>query len=215
MPTQADLIAAALRPIAPGGKLLGTPTHGEIALINQLGSLWDARLLEAPAGGPGRMVPDPAWVVAARKMIGLREVAGPRHNPVILAFWELGAPWLKSDEDPWCGGAMAAWMNEARLPFPKLYPRAASWASYGVACAPQVGAIGVKKRTGGNHVFLMVGQTADGSRFKALGGNQSNGVNIIDVKKGDVDDIRWPPGTPQLHIPLPIMAAGTLGASEA
>lgn len=211
MTTQADRIAAALRPLAPRGKL----APEDVPLINQLAGQWDDRLLADPAGGPGQAVADPRWVVAARKMIGLREVPGPQHNPTILSFWKLGASWFRDDETPWCGGAMAYWMNEAGLPFPKDYPRAAAWRDYGVACPAQLGAIGVKARKGGNHVFLIVGITRDGTRYKALGGNQSNGVNIIDIRVDEVDAIRWPPGVPQLSIPLPTMAAGTLGASEA
>lgn len=215
--TQADRIAAALRPIAPRGKLVLGPPVDEVALINSLGASWEARLEADPAASPGVAVLDPAWVVAGRKMIGLREVPGPMHNPTILGFWKLGAPWLKTDDSdsPWCGGFMAFCMKEAGLSFPKQYPRAASWRDYGEAAVPQVGAIGVKARKGGNHVFMIVGKTADDRNFKALGGNQSNGVNVIDIRQSDVDAIRWPPGVPQAHIPLPIMAPGTLGASEA
>ncbi len=206
--TQADRIADALRAIAPG-KHLATE---DVPLINALGENWTKRLAPPVTATLGA----PPWTIAARKLIGLKEVPGPRHNPTILAFWsKLGASWLKTDEDPWCGGFMAWSMAEAGVPYPKLYPRAADWKTWGVACRPQLGAVGVKSRVGGNHVFQIVGVTADGTRFKALGGNQANGVNIIDIKVADVDAIRWPPGVPQRNVTLPVMPAGVIGASEA
>lgn len=208
--TQADNIAAALRSIAPGKRL----ATEDVPLINALAANWDKRLsVTMPGAGT---VGAPPWTVAARKMIGLKEVPGPRHNPTILGFWsKLGASWLKSDEDPWCGGFMAYCMNEAGVAYPKLYPRAADWATWGVPCQPQLGAVGVKARTGGNHVFQLVGITADGRFYKALGGNQANGVNIIDIPVHSTTAIRWPSGIPQRGIPLPTMPAGVIGASEA
>ena len=202
--TTADKIATILREIAPGKRL----ATEDVPLINALAANWDRRNV-VPVGAP-------PWTVAARKLIGLKEVPGPQHNPIILGFWQkLGATWLKSDEDPWCGGFMAWSMKEAGISYPKLYPRAAEWATWGVPCKPQLGAVGVKARKGGNHVFQIVGITADGLRFKALGGNQSNGVNIIDVFVRDVTAIRWPKEVPQRNIALPVMPAGVIGASEA
>jgi uncharacterized protein (TIGR02594 family) len=206
--TQADKIATVLRAIAPGKRL----ATEDVPLINALAKQWELRLAPPVASTLGA----PPWTVAARKLIGLREVPGPRHNPTILGFWsKLGAPWLKSDEDPWCGGFMAWSMAEAGVAYPKLYPRAKEWSTWGTACKPQLGAVYVKSRPGGNHVGQLVGITKDGTRYKSLGGNQGNGVSIIDVLVTDVDAIRWPEGVVQRNIPLPIMPAGTIGTSEA
>lgn len=158
----------------------------------------------------------PPWTAAGMTKLGEREIKGPEHNPFITEeMWEdLGAAWLKTDEDAWCGG-MAAWCaNEAGLPYPKLYPRAADWRTYGVACNPQVGAFIVKARPGGNHVAQLVGITVDGLWYLALGGNQGNCVSIAPIAVKEVDACRWPSGVAQLHIPLPIMAKKTL-VSEA
>lgn len=206
MTTQADLIAAALRPIAPRGKL----APDDVGLINALGQRWEDRLM-VDLGPAAKSLPDPAWVVIGRKLIGVTEVPGPRHNPTILKFWTW-APWIKTDEDPWCGGFIGWCMKEAGIDIPKSYPSAASWATWGIACPPQLGAIGVKKRTGGNHVFMIVGETPDKRSFKSLGGNQSNGVNISDIHKSDVYAVRWPTISRQLVIPLPVMAPGRIGA---
>ena len=168
---------------------------------------------------PAAPTAEPAWVRAGRSKIGEREIPGPKHNQWILGFWQkLGAPWIKTDDadGAWCGGFVAWCLNEAGLPYPKNYPAARSFADWGMACKPRVGAIGVKARKGGNHVFLIVGETADKAYFKALGGNQGNQVSVIDIRKSDTKFIRWPTGAvlPPFS-PLPVMPKGTIGASEA
>lgn len=67
----------------------------------------------------------------------------------------------------------------------------------------------MKTRKGGGHVFFIVGQSADGSRLMALGGNQGDKVSIAPILKSEVTAIRWPGGQPQLCIPLPVMSAGS------
>ncbi len=159
---------------------------------------------------------DVPWVNVARSQLGLKEIPGPKHNPKILEYWAAAkASWFKDDETPWCGGFMAYVMVKCGIVPPKEAPRAISWATWGKSCLPQVGAVGVKKRTGGNHVFLIVGITADRKYYKCLGGNQGNMVSIIDIVCSDVTHIRWPQSMPVLGIKLPVMAAGTTGASEA
>ncbi len=157
---------------------------------------------------------DPAWTAIGRALIGQREIPGPKHNPVILSFWRY-ARWLTSDEDAWCGGFIMHCLDKAGLPFPRDYPKALSWASYGVPCPAQPGAIGVKKRVGGNHVFFIIGETPDKRFFKVLHGNAQNMVCIGDIAKADVFAIRWPAGVPQQLAPLPRMAPGTISTNEA
>lgn len=212
MATSADKIAATLRPIAPDGKLLAV----EVPLINALGDLWDAR--RAVISDPAVVASmDPPWVIAARTKLGQKEIPGSKNNPWIVSNWQrLGAKWFNDDETPWCGNFMAWALDAAGLPYPKEFPRAASFSTYGIACAAQVGAIGVKARKGGNHVFQIVGQTPDKMYYKALGGNQSNAVTIMDIKKVDVDAIRWPPGVPLPKTQyLPVLPKGTISTNEA
>lgn len=162
---------------------------------------------------------EPAWVKAGRSKIGEREIPGPRHNQWILGMWQkLGAPWIKTDDSDgaWCGGFVAWCLNEAGLTYPKNYPAAGSFRDWGMPCKPRVGAIGVKARKGGNHVFLIVGETPDKAWYKALGGNQDNQVSIIDIRKADTSFIRWPTGAvlPE-YSPLPVLPKGTIARSEA
>ncbi len=172
--------------------------------------------LKVPSGTLPKPTNELAWITAGRAKIGKREIVGPRHNSWIARGWaKLGAGWYKDDETPWCGFFVADCLNEAGLPYPKNYPAAASFKTHGTSCLPRLGAIGVKSRKGGNHVFFIVGQTADGLFFKALGGNQSNAVNIVDIRKTDVDSIRWPAGAAlPATVFLPVITAGTASGSE-
>lgn len=162
---------------------------------------------------------DPAWIVNARSKIGRAEIVGPSNNGWIAKGWaRLGVSWFNDDETPWCGYFVADCLNDAGLTYPKNFPSAISFATYGTACPAQLGAIGVKARKGGNHVFFIVGETPDHLFFKALGGNQGNKVSIIDIPKEQVNHIRWPAGALMSARPaqrLPIMPRGTIGASEA
>lgn len=157
---------------------------------------------------------EPAWISEARQHIGTREVPGRRHSPIVLGFWRLlGRPYA-DDETPWCGGFVGYCIRKAGLAVPPVPERAKAWADWGAVTAPRVGAVGVKSRKGGGHVFFIVGQTADGRHFKALGGNQSDQVNIIDIARSDVVAIRWPLGVVAPAIPLPTMPAGRVSTKE-
>lgn len=178
------------------------------ALLDRLGVERAAAIASAPL----------PWLAVARSLIGQREIPGPQHNGWIAKGWaRLGATWFNDDETPWCGFFVAHCIDAAGLAYPGKgeFARAASWASWGVASRPVVGAVAVKKRPGGNHVFFLVGETADRRFFKGLGGNQGNMVSIVDIPKSDVYAIRWPAGVPLMLAPLPIMAKGTIATSEA
>lgn len=207
--TTADRIAAALRPIAPQGKLLAP----DVPLIDRIAALWDARLPVSMASA------DPEWIAAARKYIGQREIKGPKHNDWIAKGWAmLGATWFNDDETPWCGYFVARCLHDAGLPYPRHFPAAASFRTWGTACPAQLGAIGVKARTGGNHVFFIVGETEDGRYYKVLEGNANDMVRIGDIAKAVVSHIRWPQGAPlpaRSQIYLPTLPAGVQSSSEA
>lgn len=205
--TTADSIAAALRPLAPGGAL----KQAEVPLINQLAALWDARSALTPP-----TTVEPPWLKVARSYIGMREVKGPDHNTVLVKWWvKLGAPWFRDDETAWCGEFVAACLMEAGLTWPKNFAAALSYRDYGSASPAQLGAIGVKQRVGGGHVFFIVGETPDKAFYKALGGNQGDMVSIMDVRKADVVAIRWPAGValPAIRF-LPTLPAGTISTKE-
>jgi uncharacterized protein (TIGR02594 family) len=68
--------------------------------------------------------------------------------------------------------------------------RAASYATYGTPVGPEIGAVVVTKRKGGNHVGFLVEKTPFG--VKLLGGNQSDMVCIKEFADSQVIAIRWP-----------------------
>lgn len=205
--TTADLIARLLRPEAPDKKF----TQAEVDAINAIALSWDKRST-SPAAVP--------WVTAGMGRLGDREIVGPKHNKWIANGWaildaKVGlARRYNDDETPWCGFFGAWCLDQAGLPYPKNYPSALSFSTYGNKCAPQYGAYGVKARQGGNHVFIIVGITPDRLYYKALGGNQGNAVSIVDIPVSETKFIRWPSQYPESGY-LPVMPRGTIAKSEA
>lgn len=158
---------------------------------------------------------EPAWLNEARRHIGMKEIPGARHNPTIMGWIKSLKYWFTDDETAWCGTFVSWCMMAAGLTPPKDGYRAKSFSTWGVPCKPQVGAVGVKSRKGGGHVFLIVGITADGAYYLCLGGNQDNQVNISPIAVSAVTDIRWPAGVPENRIKLPVMRKGVIAKSEA
>lgn len=169
-------------------------------------------------------MPIPRWLDVAYRLRGVREIPGPRHNSLIAQGWgrldrKLGiAPRFNDDETPWCGYFVAHCMDEAGLKFPFGYPRAKAWATYGTAeslDAIPFGAICVKSRAGGGHVYFPVAQSPDGRTIYGLGGNQNNAVNIAAFKRGDIIAARWPVNANAVKHQLPIArSAAELNASS-
>lgn len=153
---------------------------------------------------------DPRWLTIARKYIGTREIKDPKHSSLITGWLvKLGA-WWRDDETTWCGVAVAAWMSEAGLPYPKHWYRAKAWSEYGSnlrsdKVAP--GAILVFDRAGGGHVGLYVAE--DNLYFHVLGGNQGDAVSISRIAKSRCTAIRWPKGEPVIGKPVRVKNDGT------
>lgn len=157
----------------------------------------------------------PRWLQIAEGYVGVREVRGPRHNPTIIRWLERLNAWWRNDEVPWCGVFCAAVMQEAGLPYPKLYMRAKAWSDYGALLrrdrlAP--GAILVFDRKGGGHVGFYVGE--DAGFYYVLGGNQSNAVNVMKLGKSRLVASRWPRGEPVIGKPV-YMTGGMVSTNEA
>lgn len=149
------------------------------------------------------------WLVAAHKDIGQRETLGPNDSPRIRAMLtRRKAMWLLGQ--PWCGTAMADWMDTAGQALPKHWYRAMAWREWGVALkAPVVGCVVVFARKGGGHVGIVVGIDKRG-RLMVLGANQGNACNIAPFAAGREATFHWPAG-----YPLPAAAALPLIASSA
>lgn len=178
----------------------------------------------APALSGLPMVP---WIELALTFLGVREVAGPGSAPRIQAMWERAGGWVATffranggDAVAWCGlfvqNAIATTLPKEALPSNPL--SALAYLKFGVAITTaRFGCIGVKKRSGGGHVFFIVGETP--THYHALGGNQGNAVSVVPIAKKDVEGLRWPS-----TVPLPVASGplkpwtgrvGAAGASEA
>jgi uncharacterized protein (TIGR02594 family) len=159
----------------------------------------------------------PPWLTAARSSEGVVETLGPNDSKWIRRMWaSLSGSWLLGQ--PWCGGAMAYWMQQALVSYPRAYYRAKAWLAWGVPISyPAVGAVVVFERSGGGHVGLIVGLDKIG-RLMVLGANQGDAVRVSAFSTDRVLGYRWP--AEQLALlsdaPLPILAAsGPLSTNEA
>jgi uncharacterized protein (TIGR02594 family) len=158
----------------------------------------------------------PPWILLAKRKMGLHEV---RDNAGLKAF-------LKSDGHalgdpaklPWCGDFVETCIAVS-LPKETMISNpywALNWLKFGrevLLEKPVMGAIGVKSRDGGGHVFFVVGH--DKTYLYALGGNQSNSISIVKIAKRDVKGLRFPTSYPMPE-PLPFSTFnGKLAGSEA
>lgn len=166
------------------------------------------------------------WVEVALRDLGVREVAGSGSAPAIRAMWERAGGWVADffrrnggDEVAWCGlfvqNAIAITLRDEPLPSNPL--SALAYLKFGVAIdTPRFGCIGVKKRSGGGHVFFVVGE--DATHVHALGGNQGNSVSVMRIAKSQVEGYRWPATVPLPPVKGPLQpwkGVGAAGGSEA
>jgi len=187
--------------------------NGKVTQANYNG-LVKAVAIGLSKSNPGVVLTEPKWLQVARSQMGMKEIPGPKHNPYIVAGWKrLGAGWFTDDETPWCGLFVADCIDQAGLPYPKMFPRAKSWATWGKTSTPCIGAVVVFGRTGGGHVGFLVGESA--TNYYVLGGNQSNAVNIMPIAKSRKIAIRWPTTISNPDIDLPKMSGGVVSRNEA
>jgi uncharacterized protein (TIGR02594 family) len=161
------------------------------------------------------------WYDEAQRLVGTREIVGPKHNPTILAWAKkLGSKVLginvTDDETAWCGLFVAHCMAEAGIAPAPIAVRASSWATWGSALRADrlaQGAVLVFQRPGGRHVGFYVGE--DATTYHVFGGNQSNMVSITRIAKDRCVARRWPVGVPVTGAPVFVSANGTISKNEA
>lgn len=152
---------------------------------------------------------EPNWLTEARRHLGVAEIAGPKHNPVIQSWLHKLKAWWDDDETPWCGVFVAACMDTAGIALPANWMRAKAWAGWGSRLsAPIPGCVVVFERQGGGHVGFVVGRTAGGN-LMVLGGNQGNRVSIAPFDRTRAVAYVWPAGVPMPpHAVLAVLDAG-------
>ncbi len=143
-------------------------------------------------------ITEPVWLRDARRYLGVKEIPGPKSNPIILGFAKKLGGWISSwytnDDTPWCGlfvaNNIATTLPEEPMPANPL--AALNWKKFGKEIEPRVGAILVFGRKGGGHVGYYLGE--DTTDFHVLGANQDNAVSIKRIPKDRLEKggVRWP-----------------------
>lgn len=131
----------------------------------------------------------------AKSYIGVKEIAGEKHNPIIVEFFKTVTGKEYGDEVSWCAAftghclQKAGYKHTGRL-------NARSYLTYGVSAKdqPKDGDICVfwrnKIDSWEGHVGFYVGE--NDKNIYVLGGNQGNEVSIKEYPKSRLLDIRRP-----------------------
>lgn len=157
-----------------------------------IGALFDNQTISTAVVQSNKLN-EPIWIQVAKSYIGIEEIVGYKHNPIILGWWKrLGLPFT-DDETPWCAGFVGGCLEECDIKSTKS-GLALSYSNFGVRLdGPAVGAIVSMKRNGGGHVGFVVGVNKRG-QLMVLGGNQSNAVNIKPFDASRIVAYTWPKG---------------------
>lgn len=160
----------------------------------------------------------PKILVEAVKHIGVKEIVGSKHNPVILGWAEaldLDKVYT-NDEIPWCGLFIAHCAQAAGVQVVERPLWALNWAKYGnKADSPMLGDILTFKRNGGGHVGIYVGE--DDTHYHVLGGNQNNSVSVSRIAKSRLHQARrtaWKVAQPANVRKVKLAPKGTVTTNE-
>lgn len=135
---------------------------------------------------------EPSWIALAKKDIGVSEIKGDKHNPVIVQYWkDIKRGGIKDDETPWCAAFVGAMLERSGIRSTR-FESAKSYETWGYKLtSPVYGCIVTFIRNGGGHVGFVVGMSPAGD-LMVLGGNQSDAVNIKAFSTDRVTSYRWP-----------------------
>lgn len=134
---------------------------------------------------------------AAKKLIGMKEVAGAKHNPEIVQFFkDSGHPEIVDDETAWCAAFVGAMLARAGLKGTgKLNARSyLDWGEPVEMHEAKPGDIVIFQRGDSawqGHVAFF--DTAGKSKLTVLGGNQSNSVSRAAYDRSKLLGIRRAP----------------------
>lgn len=157
------------------------------------------------------------WLDYLTNYIGVSEVPGPQHNPLIVQWGkDAGLSWWNSDEDAWCAVAVNAALVHSGYPSTRS-ALARSFTQYGARLhKPVRGAIVVFPRGTSpmyGHVGIVDEVRADGT-VVLVSGNVSNMVKRSVFRTASIlpEGIRWPPGAPAPSGAGPAVQEVPLGA---
>lgn len=163
---------------------------------------------------------EPAWIEEARKHLGVAEIPGVTHHPLILRMWKaIKRGGIQSDEVPWCA-AFVGFCLETAVIQSSRFESAKSYLTWGTGLAtPFYGCIAVldggPSRPGMGHTGFIVGKDQRG-RLMVLGGNQGNKVSIAPFDPARAIGLRWPSAVqfPPIGALPTIESAGPSSANE-
>jgi len=177
----------------------------------------------------------PAWYQNAINDLGLTEGKGTANNPLVQKMYAAtgytNSPTSTPDSVPWCGAAMAYWMQKAKIPyFKRDAARARAWLddpNFKAIKNPVIGAVGVVPRgkPPSGHVFMFAGwvEGSNKTKFRAIGANQSGGsasghdgaVTMTVMRTEEVLGWRWPKSIPLPVEKQPVAKSGVVQAASA
>lgn len=139
------------------------------------------------------------WLLRARKYIGVREIPGRQHNPLIVRMWERIKAAFRDDETPWCAAFVGSVLELCNIQSTRS-AAARSYQTWGVKIdRPIPGCIVVfwrgSPRSYSGHVGFVTGITKMG-QLVVLGGNQGDVVCEKAFDRSRVVSYRWPTGVP-------------------
>jgi uncharacterized protein (TIGR02594 family) len=139
------------------------------------------------------------WLQRARRYIGVKEIHGPKHNPLIVRMWERIKAVFRDDETPWCAAFVGSILELCGIQSTRS-AAARSYQNWGVKIdRPIPGCIVVfwrgSPRGYSGHVGFVTGVTRSGNLI-VLGGNQGDMVSEKAFTKDRVVSYRWPTGVP-------------------
>lgn len=160
----------------------------------------------------------PRVIAEAIKLIGIKEVPGQGDNIEILKWAEsLGLEKVyRKDDIPWCGLFVAYVCKVAGIEGVKDPLWARNWSNFGTKqTVAMLGDVLVFVRDKGGHVGFYVGE--DSTSYHVLGGNQSDMVCILRIRKERCIAIRrtkWKVAQPENVRVIKLAATGAISENE-
>lgn len=136
-----------------------------------------------------------AYQIASR-FVGMKEVAGPQSNPIILGMLQYAGKWPTDDSVPWCSAFTWCVAYLLDLPRPMTAALAArSWLKVGTPVALEDAKVGFDvvilergaSATAG-HVGFYAGHSTQ--TVSILGGNQNDAVSVQTFDRARVVGVR-------------------------
>jgi uncharacterized protein (TIGR02594 family) len=172
--------------------MLSRPYPGPLTLA----ALFGGNALKA---ADASITSDTPWLDWMIRFIGVKEVPGTTHNPLIVQWGkDAGISWWHRDEDAWCAVAVNAALVNTGFPSTKS-ALARSFTNYGTKLdKPVPGAIVVFPR-GSNPLYGHVGVIEkvgdDGTSITVINGNVANAMRRTVYRTSSAIAFRAPPGS--------------------